>query len=63
MLSVYLCPMLHRIPNEVQDNILTMHESLDVEAQRGADSADVFVVELLEHCGLSGVIQASRGSD
>lgn len=36
-----------------------MDECFDIEAKGGADSANIFLVELLEDRGLSSIVQAT----
>ena len=41
-------------------SVRVVYESLDVEAERGADSRDVLAVELLENRRLPGVVEAEE---
>jgi len=38
--------------------LLSMHEGLDVETERGANTANVFSIQLLENSRLSCVIES-----
>jgi hypothetical protein len=59
MLRVYLVSTSGRWTISHVSHVLLMYERLNVETQGRTNATDIFVIELLKYCCLSGIVQSA----